>query len=290
MASIGFLGAGNMGQGMVIRLLQAGHQVSVYNRSQAKLDSLVDHGAIRARTPKAAAERVDAVISMVGDDQASHAVWLGADGVLSGPLKAGVIAIECSTLSRDWVLTLSQAIKSKNIAYLDCPVTGFPDMALAGELTLLMGGDTETISAAQPYLTALSTNQIRFGEIGAGTAYKLIVNLMGSIQILALAEGLRTAECAGLDLQQVCLALSSGAAGSPIVVRNSQLMVAGDHEKNVTFSAHWRLKDTQYGVEFANKVGLNTALGTATQNAFQELVNAGHTDCSESKIIDMLRN
>lgn len=289
MAHIGFLGAGNMGFGMASRLLGAGHTVTVYNRTESKAAPLVEKGAAFARTPRQAAEHADAIIAMVGDDHASSAVWLGEYGALSAPLKPSTMIIECSTLSHDFVLELSEQVRKLHLSYLDCPVTGLPEAAAAGELTLFLGGSHDTVLASQPYLKPLATKQLHFGEIGTGTAYKLIVNLMGSIQILATAEALVVAEKAGLDLDLVAQALGAGGAGSPNVTRLSKLMVLGEHDKNVVFNASWRLKDTQYGVDFSHKMGLHTELGKGAELAFQKTVTAGYADLSESKIIDIIR-
>lgn len=289
MAHIGFLGAGNMGFAMASRLLATGHSVSIYNRTESKTAPLVRKGATYSRTPQQAAQNADAIISMVGDDHASEDVWLGEYGALSAPVKPSTLIIECSTLSHDFVLKLSKRAKALNLSYLDCPVTGLPEAAAVGELTLFLGGSHATISAAQPYLKPMSSSQIHFGEIGAGTAYKLIVNLMGSIQILATAEALIVAENAGLDTEMVANALAAGGAGSPNVARLSKLMVTGNHQDDVIFNAGWRFKDTQYGVDFSKKMGVSTELGQSTQQIFQQVITAGYADLSESKIIDIVR-
>ena len=112
---------------------------------------------------------------------------------------------------------------------------------------------------------------------------------MGSIQIVALAEGLLVAEKAGLDLNVVAEALGTGGAGSPNVKTNSRLMVGADHEDNVDFNTGWRLKDTKYGVEFAHKMGQDAVFGKLAEKAFQQAVDAGYSNLSESKVIDILR-
>lgn len=289
MAHVGFLGIGNMGFGMASRLLGAGHTVYVFNRTRAKVSRLIEMGAIPAKTPRQAVEGANVVISMVGDDVASRAIWLGNDGALSATPAKQAIMIESSTLSYDWVIELSTIVGEKNLSYLDCPVTGLPDAAKAGGLTLFLGGDRQVISLAQPYLTQLATKQIHFGGIGTGTAYKLIVNLMGAIQIVALAEGLLVAEKAGLDLEVVSEAFGTGGAGSPHVKRNGSLMVAAEYENNILFNAGWRLKDTKYGVEFAHKMGEDAILGRIAEEVFQRVVDAGYNDLAESKVIDVLR-
>jgi len=153
MAHIGFLGIGNMGVGMASRLVEAGHIVRAFNRTRSKVSKLVEMGAILAETPRQAAERADTVISMVGDDEASRAVWLGKDGALAATPAHQAIMIECSTLSYNWVIELSTIVKGKKLSYLDCPVTGLPEAAMAGDLTLFLGGDRQVITTAQPYLS-----------------------------------------------------------------------------------------------------------------------------------------
>lgn len=131
----------------------------------------------------------------------------------------------------------------RNLRYLDAPVTGLPHNAAAGTLTLLVGADAEDLESARPLLSAFSDRILRFGRVGAGTAYKLIINMIGAVQIASLAEGLVLAERASLDLKTVADALATGQAASPQVVRNARRMIANDHEQNVVFTPVLRLKD-----------------------------------------------
>ena len=289
MARIAFLGLGNMGQAMAGRLLDAGHDVTVYNRTRAKAEPVRRRGAGIADTPRAAASGAEAIFAMVGDDAASRAVWLGPEGVLAGDLAAGTFAIECSTLSRDWVTELAQAATQSGLRYIDCPVTGLPEAAAAGALTLLVGASAGDLGSAEPLLRPLCAEIIRFGEVGAGTIYKLIVNLMGAVQIAATAEALLVAERAGLDLAQVVEALAKGQAASPQVVRNSRRMLHGDHDRDIVFSGRLRLKDARYGVRLAQAMGVDARLGRTAADAYQRLVDLGLGASNESKVIDALR-
>jgi 3-hydroxyisobutyrate dehydrogenase len=288
MARIAFLGAGNMGRGMIGRLLGAGHAVRVYNRTPAKAHALATAGAVVAATPREAAEGAAAIFSMVGDDGASRAVWLGPDGALAGRPAPGAFVVECSTLSYDWVPELARAAQAKGLRYIDCPVTGLPDAAAAGKLTLFVGADRIDLGAARPLLAPLCAEIIHFGPVGAGTAYKLIVNLMGAVQIAGVAEALLMAEAAGLDLKQVDYAISKGQAASPQVVRHSARMSRGEHEP-VVFSGALRLKDALYGVAMARKLGVPPALGQTAAAAFQRLVDLGQGERNESRVIDAMR-
>ncbi len=288
MARIAFLSAGNMARGMVHCLLEAGHDVAVYNRTAARAEALVKAGASLAPTPAAAAGGAEFVIAMVGDDAASRAVWLGPEGALSGATPPGAIAVECSTLSRGWVLALAREVSVRGLRYIDCPVTGVPQQAREGALTLLVGADEATLVEAAPVLAAFSRETIRFGDVGAGTAYKLVVNLMGTVQIAALAEALLIAGKAGLDPDTVAHALATGAAASRVVRHAMPQMVAGNHD-DVSFSARWRYKDAAYGLKLASEVGQEVPISALAGRLFETVLARGWGALDQTKIIDALR-
>jgi 3-hydroxyisobutyrate dehydrogenase len=146
---------------------------------------------------------------MVSDDAASRSLWLGDDGVFAADLAPGTLAIECSTLSHDWVLELAEQATRRSLRYIDAPVTGLPNMAAAGELTMLVGADAEDLQVARPILSAFSNQTLHFGAIGTGTVYKLMINLLGAIQIASVAEGMALAERAGLNLRTVANAIAT---------------------------------------------------------------------------------
>lgn len=286
---IAFLGLGNMGAGMARRLLDAGHELAVYNRTSARAAPLGRLGARVAVTPRAAAEGAEAVFSMVGDDPASRHMWLGRDGALAARTAPRAFAVECSTISHVWLARLAGRARARGLRFVDCPVTGLPDAAAAGRLTLFVGAELADLAPLRPVFEAIATAVIHFGPIGAGNAYKLINNLMGSIQIAALAEGLVVAERAGLDLRQVVEAVVKGGAASPQVVRQAPLMLKGDHARDIVFSGRWRLKDTAYGLAHARAQGVPSAMGAGAMRAFRHLVADGVAEENESKVIDAVR-
>ena len=290
MGRVGFLGIGAMGEGMAGRLMAAGHEIAIYNRTAGKTHSLVQKGARLAQTPREAADGAEVVFAMVGDDEASQHVWMDAlDGALAANLADNAIIIECSTLSLDWVIQLSTEVRNAGYKYIDSPVTGYPDMAAAGQLTFFVGAHSEDLKRASSFLDPLCVEIIHFGGVGNGTIYKLTVNLMGSVQIAGVAEGLLLADRAGLNMKTVGYAISKGAAASPQVVRNCNRMIAGDHQDKVTFSGNWRLKDTVYGIRLAEKFGASAKLGKVAEEIYQILVDNGHGETNESKIIDVIR-
>jgi 3-hydroxyisobutyrate dehydrogenase len=288
MLTVAFLGLGKMGIGMAARVLAAGHTLHVYNRTTGRASALVQRGARLFPTPREACAGADAIISMVADDAASQTLWCGPDGVLASPAP-GVLAIECSTLSRAWVMELAAQAASRGLRYIDGPVTGLPDAAAAGDLTLLVGADPADLAAARPVLGAFSQRVIHFGGVGTGTAYKLIINLLGAVQIASVAESMAIAERAGLDLRTVADAIATGQAASPQVVRNSQRMVAGNHDRDIVFTPQLRLKDVRYALELARQLGIGSPFGSQAETAFRQMYELNLQDANESAILEVAR-
>ena len=132
-----------MGVGMAGRVLAAGHTLHVYNRTASRAQPLVSQGAYLHASPRDACAGADAVISMVADDRASQRIWIEPDGILAANLAPRAFAIECSTLSHGWVTELAAKATGRGLRYIDAPVTGLPDAAAAGKLTLLVGADSD---------------------------------------------------------------------------------------------------------------------------------------------------
>ena len=249
---VAFIGLGRMGHGMAGRYLDAGFDLAVWNRSQSKAEDLIARGARFAPSPADAADGADAVVTMVADDEASRSVWLGKDGAATN-MKAGSLAIECSTVSHRHALDMARELRVRGLVYIDCPVTGLPEAAAAGKLTLLVGADAADLDKAGPYLLPLSTTVRHFGAVGSGTVFKLINNLIGAVQIASLAEGVAIAEQAGLDMKLVAEALATGAVASPQVIRHSKRMIARDFS-GASFTAALRHKDAAYAVALAESL------------------------------------
>jgi len=230
---IAFLGLRKMGVGMAARLASAGHTLAVFNRTAARAELLARFAVRVATSARDAAHNADVIIGMTADDDSSRAMWLGDAGALAAQNAPDALAIECSTLSYDWVLELSEKVRARGFRYVDSPVTGLPDAAASGTLTLLVGADPADLDAARPVFASLATRVLHFGAVGQGTVYKLMVNLLGAVQIASAAEGMALVERAGLDQKLVADAIASGQAASPQVVRNVRRFVAGDHSTGV---------------------------------------------------------
>src|SRR3984893_13136475 len=286
MTKVAFIGLGRMGPGMAGRYLDVGFTVAVWNRSKAKAEDLTARGARWAASAADAADGADAVVTMVADDGASRAVWLGKDGA-AATMKAGTLAIECSTVSYGHALDLARELRGRGLTYIDSPVAGLPDAAAAGKLTLLVGGDPADLEQSRPYLAPLSASIRHFGAVGTGTVYKLINNLMGAIQIAGIAEGLAIAEQAGLDMKLVLEAIETGVAASPQVIRHSKRMAARNFS-GATFTAALRHKDAAYAVALAESLLAEAPLlGRAAVEAYAK-AKAYAPDDDEGKMIEIV--
>jgi 3-hydroxyisobutyrate dehydrogenase len=286
MTRVAFIGLGRMGHGMAGRYLDAGFDVTLWNRSRAKAEDLIARGARFATSPADAAIDADAVVTMVADDAASRAVWLGNDGA-AATAKAGTLAIECSTVSYRHALDLAGELRGRGLTYIDCPVTGLPDAAASGKLTLLVGAEPADLETARPYLAPLSTTIRHFGGVGTGTVYKLINNLMGAIQIAGIAEGLAIAEQAGLDMKLVLEAIETGVAASPQVIRHSRRMAARVFT-GATFTSALRHKDAAYAVALAESLLAEAPLMGRAAVAAYDRAKAHAPDGDEGQMIEIV--
>lgn len=289
MAKIAFLGAGMMGQPMIRNFLRGKHQVTVYNRTLKKARPLEALGAVLAATPKEAAAGVDVIVSSLSNDEACLATWNGPDGALKADLKPGAFAIEASTASLKWVATLNELATARGLHFLDCPVAGRPDVAEAGQLKIFAGGSAEDVDALRPVLASISKSVMHVGDVGSGITFKLIYNVMGAIHVAACAEGMFACEAAGIDLAAAAEGFSTGATGSPHVVRHARYMAENKHEDPVQFSGRMRIKDVDYGIRLIESVGAQSLIGHASRIVFGQMVELGMGDLNDSELIDALR-
>ena len=251
MPHVAFIGLGRMGHGMAGRYLDAGFKVAVFNRSKAKAQALIARGAHWAASPKDAAIDADAVVTMVADDAASRSVWLGRDGAAAA-MKSGAIAIECSTVSYAHALELSRELRRRGLIYIDSPVTGLPDAAAAGKLTLLVGAEPADLEQARPFLAPLSSSIRHFGAV------KLVLE-----------------------------AIENGVAASPQVIRHSRRMAARNFA-GANFTAALRHKDAAYAVALAEQLlSATPVMGRAAVEAYQRAKEAAPDD-DEGKMIEIV--
>lgn len=273
--NVAILGLGIMGSGMAGRLLAANFPLAVYNRDHDKCVPFGNAGAFVASTPREAASRSQIVISMVGDDTASRAIWLGENGALQGASQDSIL-IECSTLSRDWIAELASKASERGCKFLDAPVTGTKPHAASGELVFMVGGSQEALETSRPVFSALGRDVLHLGPIGSGAAMKLINNFVCGVQAASLAEALSMIDAGGLDRTTALSVLTGGAPGSGIVKRIAERIATNDFTPN--FALRWMAKDISYALRNAAEQGIPLQTATAALAVFQQAIAEGYGD------------
>ena len=211
--TLGFIGLGIMGRPMAHNLLETGYVLTVHNRSQPGMDELVAAGAKEAGTPAEVAAKSDVVFTMLPDSPDVETVVLGPQGVLEGA-EAGDTIIDMSTIAPDVARRVAKAATEKGIHMLDAPVSGSDKGAREKTLSIMVGGPKEVFEACLPLLNVLGSRVVYAGESGMGETVKLCNQIMGSLTLLAVCEGLMLGAKAGADLEAVLEATSGGAAKS----------------------------------------------------------------------------
>lgn len=286
MTQVALLGLGIMGGGIASNLLKKGFTLAVYNRTRAKAEPFAAQGARVADTPRQAADGADVIIAMVGDDDASRAVWLGDDGALN-VAKPGAVLVECSTLSLDWVREWAGLGAARGLACLEAPVSGSKDAAANGQLRLFVGGDSAAIEQVRPVLEAFSSQINLMGALGAGATWKLINNMMIAAQVAALAEAVALAETAGLNMELVNQLLLNGPGASGIVKGKLPRMLEKRYA-DTEFSLRWMQKDIRYALALGEAFGVSLATVEGAREVFTAgLGNLGDQDFSA--VVEVLR-
>src|SRR3954467_10258444 len=216
-ATAAVLGMGRMGAAMAERLAGQGVGVVVYNRTPDRATAVAQKiGASVAATPAAAASRGQVVITMVADDDAVREMFEGPDGIATG-IREGSVAVDMSTVLPDTIRAVAPAILARDVGILDAPVSGSVSSTLAGELTVMVGGESDDLERARPILDRLARRVFHLGPLGSGAVMKLAVNTLIFGLNGAVAEGLVLAERNGIDRALAYDVLAESAAGAPYV-------------------------------------------------------------------------
>lgn len=282
---VAVLGLGRMGAGMARRLLAHGFAVAAWNRDAAKAAPLGEAGARVAATPAEAATGADAVVSMVADDAASRAVWLGGAGALAA-LAPGAVAVECSTLTVEWVRELAAAAAARGCGFVDAPVTGSRAQAEGGTLRFLAGGGPDALEAAAPLFAAMGGETVRLGPVGSGALVKLVNNYLCGVQTASLAEALAMVERNGLDLSATADVLMAGAPASPMAKGQAHKMLHGFDAPD--FGTALMAKDLRYAGQALAAAGIRSALAAAAEARFAAAAARDPAD-DISTVLDAVR-
>lgn len=275
MGRVGFVGIGIMGSRMAARLLAAGHEVTVWNRTPEKAAKLVESGAILAASPALAAEGKDICFTNMADGAALKAVCLGPDGVLrADPLPA--LLVDMGTVGPAESAEIAAAADAQGLGYLRSPVSGSTVLAEAGKLTILASGEQATYDAADPYLAELGEVRYYVGTGEAARVLKLVLNMMVSTQVQILAEGVVLGEKAGLDWDKMIEVISNSVVASPLVKYKAGPLTARNY--NPAFLLGLMIKDLDLALATAAEAGVELPTTRAVRQFYVQAAEAGHAE------------
>ena len=258
---VAFIGLGVMGYPMAGHLANAGHNVTVYNRTTAKAQKWVsEYQGEYAETPSEAAKGADIVFMCVGNDDDLRSVVYGEQGVLAS-MHEGSYLVDHTTTSAEVAREVAAQAKLQGIAFLDAPVSGGQAGAENGVLTVMVGGDEADFNVVQPVMAAFSRFSQLLGEVGSGQLCKMVNQICIAGVVQGLAEGLHFAKQAGLDGEKVIETISKGAAGSWQMENRYKTMWAGEYEFG--FAVDWMRKDLGIALDEAKANGATLPM-TAT--------------------------
>jgi 3-hydroxyisobutyrate dehydrogenase len=281
---LGWIGAGRMGSVLAQRLLEAGHDVAVYNRTRAKSEPLSDLGATLVDAPADLADR-DIVFTMVGGSQDFEDVVLGDAGLLARPDAAPPVLIDSTTISVAASERVRAAAQTRGTDVLAAPVSGNPKVAAAGRLTIAVSGPRDAFERARPHLEVLGSGVTYVGEGDRARLVKICHNLMLGIVAQTLAEITVLAEKGGISRADFLAFLNDSVMGSTFTRYKSPAYVNLDFTP--TFTPPLLLKDFDLGFDAARELDVPMPVGAAARECVQALVDNGYTDVDFAALIEL---
>ena len=270
---VGIAGLGRMCAAIGARLMEAGHALTVWNRSAGKTKALVDAGAKAAATPKELASGVDMVVTILTDAAAIDAVYAGPAGLLAGDIKSKLF-IEMSTVRPETQIRLAAKVRAKGAAFVECPVGGTVGPARQGKLIGLMGAEPTDAERARPILQQLCRRLEHVGSVGAGATMKLAINLPLMVYWQALGEALALCRPLGLDPARLMDLFADSSGGANVLkVRGAAIAgaLAGGDFGAVGFDIDSARKDLRTMLAEAKAHGIDLPLVERTLACFDEV-------------------
>lgn len=284
---VGFCGLGVMGSPMARHLAAKGHDVVVYNRNTEKARQWVEkNGGSFALTPREVAEQCEILMVCVGNDDDVRNVVLGADGALAG-LQNGTVLVDHTTASATLARELSVACATKNVGFIDAPVSGGQAGAENGALTVMCGCDDQKVfDRVRPVLDAYAKACQRMGDAGAGQLTKMVNQICIAGVLSGLAEAVNFAMRAGLDADQVVEVISKGAAQSWQMENRSKTMVRDQYEFG--FAVEWMRKDLGICFDEAKNSGADLTMTKLVDALYARVIEMGGARWDTSSLMKLL--
>lgn len=285
--SVAFIGLGVMGHPMAGHLAQAGHTVTVYNRTATKAAEWVQFfGGRHAATPREATQGAQTVFICVGNDDDLRSVVLGDDGVLAG-VAPGVIVVDHTTASADVARELYAAAQTLGVSFIDAPVSGGQAGAQNGTLTVMCGGDNQAFDAVRPVGMAFAKAFTRMGESGAGQLTKMVNQVCIAGLVQGLSEAIAFGQKAGLDMHLALDVIGKGAAQSWQLDNRGKTMV--EDQFNFGFAVDWMRKDLGLVLEEARRIQARMPVTALVDQFYADVQAMGGNRLDTSSLIKRLR-
>lgn len=283
---VGFIGLGNMGQGMADNLLKKGADLTVFTRTRAKVDAMVGKGAKGAESVADITGKADVVLACLPDVKTSRDLFLGDDGIIAHA-KAGQVIVDHSTVDIQTSRDCYEAAKKKGVMFLDAPISGGPLGAANGTLAIMAGGEKEGFDKALPHFQLMGANVRHMGPSGAGTAMKLINQLLVGVNTVAAAEAFALANAAKVDIQAAADLLKVSWGGSTMVERSAPITKARQFPDS---GAPVRNLDKDLGIikALAQSEGLALDLALRSQEMFATLMKQGKPDYDIAGVLEII--
>ncbi|MHA3065093.1 NAD(P)-dependent oxidoreductase [Lacticaseibacillus saniviri] len=281
---LGFIGTGVMGTGIIVNLLKANHHVTVFNRTKAHAQAVIDAGAVWADSPQAVAEVSDITFSMVGFPDDVQETYFGEHGILLGA-KPGSIVVDMTTSTPSLAERIATAANKHDIRALDAPVSGGDIGAKNATLTIMVGGDKSAFDQLTPIFDVIGRTTNYFGAAGNGQHSKMANQIMIAGTMTGMVEMMVYAQNAGLDLPETLKTLEGGGANNWSMANYAPRILAGDYTPGF-FAKHF-LKDLRIALDEADKMHLDLPATKLTKELYEKMVDAGHGDMGTQGLITM---
>ena len=287
MRKLAFIGLGVMGHPMAGHLANAGHIVTVYNRTGSKAEAWVkNYNGSKVSTPALAASQADIVFTCVGNDNDLRSVIYGDEGVLAG-MHSGTILVDHTTASPKLARELESALHARACGFLDAPVSGGQAGAENGQLTIMVGGDSAAFEQTQPIMDCYAKSVRRMGSAGSGQLTKAVNQICIAGILQGLSEGLHFAEQVGLDIEAVVDVISKGAAQSWQMENRSTSMAASKFDYG--FAVDWMRKDLSIALETGDEFSVSLPLTALVDQFYKDVQLMGGGRWDTSSLIQRLR-
>jgi 3-hydroxyisobutyrate dehydrogenase len=284
---VAFLGLGIMGSRMANRLVAAGFELTVWNRTQSTAEEFcAEHPGVRlAYTPGEAGAQADVVVTMVVDGPQVEDVLLGNDGVAAAA-QPGTLCIDCSTIGPSWSRQIAEGLAERGVRMIDAPVTGSSPRAEDGTLTIMIGGGDDDVARGRPMLEAMGTTIVHAGALGHGQMVKLINNAVAATNAAVLGEALVVGAKAGLDLDALTQVMGAGSGNSTMLELKARPM--REHDYSTLFKLDHMLKDVRLCLDEGAEIGAPFTYAAITRELLIAASGRGHGDDDFAAVIDAI--